>query len=51
MQSNSGKQKIVKASIQKEFRADLGNGKLDKNKKKQEWTKRKARKTRHNFED
>lgn len=46
MQSSNTKEKIHKAKIDKNFSATL-----DKQKKKEEYTKRKARKNRHNFED
>jgi hypothetical protein len=53
MQSNSGKQKIVKAKINKNFGASVDGKRVDKKERKKQYTKRKERKQRHNhkFED
>jgi len=51
MQSNTGKQKIVKAKINKEFSASVDGKRIDKKERKKEYTQRKERKQRHTFED
>lgn len=52
MQSNTGKQKIVKTSAHKNMSATIDGKRLDKKGRKAEYNQRKQRKERNNtFED